>query len=222
MRKLTIALLAASAFALGSPAFAAVDINGVTITQPVSGTPDSAQIYGITNATGSTTQYGTEPSNGGLANVTFTGNTQFTIANGFAQLISGSSTLTSLTINPDALFSDMKIAFSLTGQGNFDSPVTISYLLSDGTTTNTLFNLVNGTGGNGNFEIGITGGLFDSVTLTSTEGHGFGAVKQVSFEPVRVGAVPEPATWAMMLLGFGGMGVAMRRRRRTQVLAQIA
>lgn len=27
-------------------------------------------------------------------------------------------------------------------------------------------------------------------------------------------AVPEPATWAMMLFGFGGMGAALRRRRR--------
>lgn len=27
------------------------------------------------------------------------------------------------------------------------------------------------------------------------------------------GAVPEPATWAMMILGFGGAGVALRRRR---------
>lgn len=26
-------------------------------------------------------------------------------------------------------------------------------------------------------------------------------------------AVPEPATWAMMVLGFGAMGMAMRRRR---------
>jgi len=26
-------------------------------------------------------------------------------------------------------------------------------------------------------------------------------------------AVPEPATWAMMLLGFGSVGFAMRRRR---------
>lgn len=26
-------------------------------------------------------------------------------------------------------------------------------------------------------------------------------------------SVPEPATWAMMLLGFGGIGMAMRRRR---------
>jgi hypothetical protein len=34
-------------------------------------------------------------------------------------------------------------------------------------------------------------------------------------------AVPEPATWAMMLLGFGGIGMAMRRRRRP-ALAQIA
>ena len=29
-------------------------------------------------------------------------------------------------------------------------------------------------------------------------------------------AVPEPATWAMMLVGFGAMGVAMRRRRATK------
>jgi len=34
-------------------------------------------------------------------------------------------------------------------------------------------------------------------------------------------AVPEPGTWALMLLGFGGIGMAMRRRRRP-VLAQVA
>jgi hypothetical protein len=33
--------------------------------------------------------------------------------------------------------------------------------------------------------------------------------------------VPEPATWALMLLGFTGIGVAMRRRRRPE-LAQVA
>ena len=32
-----------------------------------------------------------------------------------------------------------------------------------------------------------------------------------------VGAVPEPATWGMMLVGFGGIGAAMRRRTRTRV-----
>jgi hypothetical protein len=35
-------------------------------------------------------------------------------------------------------------------------------------------------------------------------------------------AVPEPATWAMMLLGFGGIGMAMRRRGSSQKLMQIA
>jgi subtilisin-like proprotein convertase family protein len=36
------------------------------------------------------------------------------------------------------------------------------------------------------------------------------------------GAVPEPATWAMMLLGFAGIGVAMRRRRSSEHLPQLA
>ena len=35
-------------------------------------------------------------------------------------------------------------------------------------------------------------------------------------------AVPEPATWAMMLIGFGAMGVSLRRRRRTSNLLQAA
>ena len=34
-------------------------------------------------------------------------------------------------------------------------------------------------------------------------------------------AVPEPATWALMLFGFAGIGVTMRRRRQP-ALAQIA
>ena len=38
---------------------------------------------------------------------------------------------------------------------------------------------------------------------------------------INAGPVPEPATWAMMLLGFGGIGMAMRRGRRLK-LAQVA
>jgi hypothetical protein len=36
---------------------------------------------------------------------------------------------------------------------------------------------------------------------------------------VSLTAVPEPATWAMMLLGFGGIGAMIRRRRQTLVTA---
>ncbi|WP_114226728.1 MULTISPECIES: PEPxxWA-CTERM sorting domain-containing protein [Sphingomonas] len=47
------------------------------------------------------------------------------------------------------------------------------------------------------------------------------AVDTISFG---VSAVPEPSTWALMLLGFGGMGLAMRRdrRRSSSMLAQVA
>jgi hypothetical protein len=38
---------------------------------------------------------------------------------------------------------------------------------------------------------------------------------------ISFGAIPEPATWAMMLLGFGAVGFAMRRRRQP-ALHQIA
>ena len=35
-------------------------------------------------------------------------------------------------------------------------------------------------------------------------------------------AVPEPATWAMMLVGFGVIGMSLRRDRRQKVIPQIA
>ena len=43
-----------------------------------------------------------------------------------------------------------------------------------------------------------------------------------SFAQLGAGAVPEPTTWAMMLLGFGAMGVSLRRRRRTSNVLKTA
>lgn len=40
------------------------------------------------------------------------------------------------------------------------------------------------------------------------------SVDQGDFDNVRLAGVPEPATWAMMLVGLGGIGAAMRSRRR--------
>lgn len=42
---------------------------------------------------------------------------------------------------------------------------------------------------------------------------GAGNLVGISLAPAAIGAVPEPGTWAMMLLGFGAIGTAMRRRR---------
>ena len=41
----------------------------------------------------------------------------------------------------------------------------------------------------------------------------FGAAGNFSIDNVSVSTVPEPATWAMMMLGFGVVGGAMRARR---------
>lgn len=47
-------------------------------------------------------------------------------------------------------------------------------------------------------------------TLSNSQAYGLNELKVFAGTPVS-GAIPEPASWAMMLLGFGTIGVAMRR-----------
>ena len=58
----------------------------------------------------------------------------------------------------------------------------------------------------------INGQAINSVTLTGLFGATFSSISNVRFGPVAA-AVPEPGTWAMMLLGFAGIGLATRRRK---------
>jgi hypothetical protein len=37
-------------------------------------------------------------------------------------------------------------------------------------------------------------------------------------DATQVGAVPEPSTWAMMLIGFGAIGFAVRRQKNKTAL----
>lgn len=39
------------------------------------------------------------------------------------------------------------------------------------------------------------------------------------FSPNLLSSVPEPSAWALMLVGFGGLGAAMRSSRRRRVAA---
>jgi hypothetical protein len=63
--------------------------------------------------------------------------------------------------------------------------------------------------------------LGSTTTHTITLANGQGSSNAQIFA-TGTPAVPEPATWAMMLLGFGGIGAAMRRSPRKTALMQIA
>jgi hypothetical protein len=53
------------------------------------------------------------------------------------------------------------------------------------------------------------------VQITAINGAVISSIGQFRIEGVQMaGAVPEPATWAMMLFGFGAVGYSMRSRRR--------
>lgn len=67
--------------------------------------------------------------------------------------------------------------------------------------------------GIGNHTLSVTG------NITAGPSASYGGTINFNVPPP---AVPEPATWAMMLLGFGATGLMMRRRNRRTVLAQVA
>jgi hypothetical protein len=64
--------------------------------------------------------------------------------------------------------------------------------------------------------------LGNTTTHTITLSNGQGSSNAQIFA-TGTPAVPEPATWGMMLLGFAGMGIAVRRSRRSSnALMQVA
>lgn len=104
------------------------------------------------------------------------------------------------------------------GTFNFslDSVKTISYAVSDTSSAIGLYLL--GSTIDTNLALDSTP---TSLTLTfnSTNGSAYAASATLAVPPatVTIPDVPEPATWAMTLIGFGAMGAAMRRRPRTAI-----
>lgn len=77
--------------------------------------------------------------------------------------------------------------------------------------------------------IGFMFGPFDNFTLAYTDAAGsvftggggvntglIEVIDNITFD-VPEAVVPEPATWAMMILGFGGVGATLRGRRRLRL-----
>jgi hypothetical protein len=57
--------------------------------------------------------------------------------------------------------------------------------------------------------------VFDGTYVFGSDAPQFGGIG--NSVPVSLSAVPEPATWALMLVGFGAIGYSMRRSRHMSV-----
>ena len=205
MRKLVLGVLGATAL-VGASAANAVEFVGSTLGCFGTGcTPLSASSYnGLTFNSGSFDQN--------------------TSAGGFAGIGSGNTDTLGLVSQNGSLFNYTGTAFSLLV--NFTAPAGVT----GGTTYQALLTGDVSGANNGGVHFSFTnpaqaftfpGGTFtltvDNFTVSGTDVN----TPITGFIQAAVTGVPEPATWAMMLLGFGGVGFAMRRRR-SSVLAQIA
>lgn len=116
----------------------------------------------------------------------------------------------------DGLISALE--FNINALTNGDVFFTFAGGDSDGQVT-TLYDL----GRNGENFFNAFNGTFKSVTLTFTNGATVQDVRQFRLGVApSAPAVPEPATWAMMLLGFGAIGFGMRRRRSDTLRVRFA
>jgi len=96
------------------------------------------------------------------------------------------------------------------------STVTLLELLTGGTSSTVGGTLLTSTPGTQLTYANLTANTWYTFRYTANMSTAGSISGNATFYPV-----PEPATWALMLLGFGGIGLAMRRRRRP-ALAQVA
>ena len=68
----------------------------------------------------------------------------------------------------------------------------------------------------------VTLGADQRLVITGISGGNAAYTGIITFLPTVSGAVPEPATWALMIGGFAGAGALLRRNRRGQDLPAAA
>jgi PEP-CTERM motif-containing protein len=134
-------------------------------------------------------------------------------------------TLTSLTFTPasDTLFTDFSFRGELNPVGD-TSTLDVTWTDSSGTSGTLAFTGL--AGPNADFaRLGIvsTDETLKSVVVSTTSGESFKEFKQVQFSGAGlVPSIPEPSTWAMMMVGFAGLGYVGFRRSKKDRLAALA
>jgi hypothetical protein len=165
--------------------------------------------------------------NGNSADVQFTGNTLINITDGagFASIsdANGTPDFRVLTIELTKAFTDLQFSLQLVDDGR----VLIEYALF-GSDDFVEAGGINPFIQNGNQlrdyqltsnpDVALGALRITSCSLTGVCTAGVGSGTGINFEKQNSvtllgSAVPEPGTWAMMLMGFGAIGASMRRRR---------
>jgi hypothetical protein len=199
-------------FAFGVPAHAGITIfNSPGSVQPaenvlVDGGATAQTVFGHTNTSSTVVTFETLNSGANLQ----------TFANGQARIGAVGGALDGLRFSLSNGEGFSEVEFALHKPTSSTETVNVTFLGSFGSEVRT-FKLDNG---NSWFSARTDNGDLITSVVFDTNGSGVGDIRQV-----RVGgfagsapAVPEPATWAMMLGGFGLLGAAMRRKSRVRVV----
>ena len=92
-----------------------------------------------------------------------------------------------------------------------------NYELSDNAGNTDFFSLATTGGSIQTVGFAATGTVVDVSYLSTPTAWDF-AIDNVTFNQP-LGGIPEPSTWAVMLVGFGAIGAAMRSQRKARALA---
>jgi hypothetical protein len=203
---------------LGGPAPASVNANVAKVSLAISAALALSSTYGGEAGTsvtfgGSQTINATNGVLDGNGNYVFTASNAFSIGNGHTVTINGSASQYVVIDVATASGNKLDGALALTGGITADH-VLINFT---GNANDALQGAANGAHLDATFLVPNLVVTLNSLTI---DGHVFGGRSGSDFHFVsnalidQPGVVPEPATWALFLTGFGGLGGMLRRRRK--------